>query len=50
VIWFSAFVISVAGTAVNVGMYFWAHSPVSIAAAVFCGLFAIGNLVMMTRE
>jgi hypothetical protein len=45
-----ALILCLLGTAVNVGMYLWNGSPVSVAAAVFCGGMAVYNGAKAVRE
>lgn len=44
--WFFAFFVAAASTAINVAFYVSTHSPVSLAAAIFCGFLAAFNLAM----
>ena len=44
---FCFFLFDVVAAAVNAGMYAWTHSPISLGAAVFCGLASVFQLVML---
>lgn len=47
---FIALAVSSLSTAINVAMYAVTHSPWSLGAAIFCGIFTVFNLIKARED